>query len=514
VHYGSPRPRQVQAAAFTQGTHIHVAPGQEQHLAHEAWHVVQQKQGRVRATGRVAGLPLNDSEHLEHEASVMGRKALAAAPAPDAIPAAPAPSAIPAAPAPGDGASAAPVQGIFEWLKKKFRSEPDPRAHYGSLDPSDRYKANVLDRIHENERSEDLQFKRWARSYDQAAVDETSASHPVEKAQTATTVGSGVIGKGAEGVGLLGSATGVTTGIGVGGSGLGVVASLLSAASGVRNLATDEKKVKDKALTTGGVLSDLGSATTTAASGLNQASSLGWGFAKSAAPVLDKVAGPVAMARGGIDVVRGTAQASLAGYRRQKLEKIEKQRGRYEGVARFAKQTQTTKVVGGVGTALGGGLALAGGLGIAGLALSNPIGWGLLAGAAGVGAGVAAYRKYRKHSLGKQLDTPEYRDQLEKAGIHVPTDKELQPTSGWQKVKNFFTASTTSSRRYDAVRGHIAQKLAKHEEMGSNFHPDVKAIIKHMGMKERPSESTPLDAEKREKVRQGRAKNIARALEG
>src|SRR5206468_1175241 len=50
VHYNSGRPAQVQAHAFAQGTQIHVGPGQERHVAHEAWHVVQQKQGRVPAT--------------------------------------------------------------------------------------------------------------------------------------------------------------------------------------------------------------------------------------------------------------------------------------------------------------------------------------------------------------------------------------------------------------------------------------------------------------------------------
>ncbi|HCC51392.1 MAG TPA: hypothetical protein DEQ30_04490, partial [Porphyromonadaceae bacterium] len=47
VHYNSGKPAQLQALAYTQGTDIHVAPGQEKHLPHEAWHVVQQKQGRV-----------------------------------------------------------------------------------------------------------------------------------------------------------------------------------------------------------------------------------------------------------------------------------------------------------------------------------------------------------------------------------------------------------------------------------------------------------------------------------
>ncbi|MCA8830315.1 eCIS core domain-containing protein [Hymenobacter pini] len=50
VHYNSSKPAQLQAHAYAQGTDIHLAPGQEQHLPHEAWHVVQQKQGRVQPT--------------------------------------------------------------------------------------------------------------------------------------------------------------------------------------------------------------------------------------------------------------------------------------------------------------------------------------------------------------------------------------------------------------------------------------------------------------------------------
>lgn len=49
VHFNSDKPAQLNAHAYAQGTDIHVAPGQEQHLPHEAWHVVQQKQGRVTA---------------------------------------------------------------------------------------------------------------------------------------------------------------------------------------------------------------------------------------------------------------------------------------------------------------------------------------------------------------------------------------------------------------------------------------------------------------------------------
>lgn len=76
VHRNSDRPAQLQALAYTQGTDIHLAPGQDRHLPHEAWHVVQQMQGRVAATRQLqAGVPLNDDSGLEREADVMGGRA-------------------------------------------------------------------------------------------------------------------------------------------------------------------------------------------------------------------------------------------------------------------------------------------------------------------------------------------------------------------------------------------------------------------------------------------------------
>jgi Poly(ADP-ribose) polymerase catalytic domain/Domain of unknown function (DUF4157) len=72
VHYNSSKPAQIQALAYTQGTEIHVAPGQEKHLPHEAWHVVQQKQGRVKPTLQMKGVGINDDGELEREADLMG----------------------------------------------------------------------------------------------------------------------------------------------------------------------------------------------------------------------------------------------------------------------------------------------------------------------------------------------------------------------------------------------------------------------------------------------------------
>ncbi len=74
AHYKSDKPS-TQALAYTQGTDIHIVPGQERHLPHEAWHVAQQMSGRVEPTTEVGGMPVNDNEDLEREADVMGARA-------------------------------------------------------------------------------------------------------------------------------------------------------------------------------------------------------------------------------------------------------------------------------------------------------------------------------------------------------------------------------------------------------------------------------------------------------
>lgn len=77
VHYNSSKPAQLQAHAYAQGSDIHLASGQEKHLPHEAWHVVQQKQGRVQPTRQLKSkVNINDDAGLEREADIMGAKAL------------------------------------------------------------------------------------------------------------------------------------------------------------------------------------------------------------------------------------------------------------------------------------------------------------------------------------------------------------------------------------------------------------------------------------------------------
>lgn len=74
VHYNSDKPAEYNALAYAEGLNIYIGPGQEEHLAHEVWHVVQQMQGRVKATTKVNGANVNDKKSLEKDADKMGAK--------------------------------------------------------------------------------------------------------------------------------------------------------------------------------------------------------------------------------------------------------------------------------------------------------------------------------------------------------------------------------------------------------------------------------------------------------
>ena len=77
VHYNADKPAQLRAHAYAQGSDIYLGAGQERHLPHEAWHVVQQAQGRVRPTLQMRMGDINDEPALEREADVMGAQAAA-----------------------------------------------------------------------------------------------------------------------------------------------------------------------------------------------------------------------------------------------------------------------------------------------------------------------------------------------------------------------------------------------------------------------------------------------------
>ena len=134
VHRNSAEPARVGALAYAKGSDIHLGPGQEQHLPHEAWHVVQQKQGRVAATMQMQGVGLNDDAGLEHEADLMGARAAAvAAPEPHAT--------APARPARALD-DKAPIQG------KLSRYKPEKPPAWGPVAKLDQM-AGLLDALTE-----------------------------------------------------------------------------------------------------------------------------------------------------------------------------------------------------------------------------------------------------------------------------------------------------------------------------------------------------------------------------
>jgi hypothetical protein len=145
VNFNSPQPAQLNASAFAQGSEIHVGPGQEQHLPHEAWHVVQQKQGRVGATLQMAGVPVNDDQALESEADQMGARAAAGpnaqvAPRQDAL-----------APVPVTGTPT--LQGLFGMEKESrvsirgARSGVIAKGSGFSVEPDNGNKGKILEFI-------------------------------------------------------------------------------------------------------------------------------------------------------------------------------------------------------------------------------------------------------------------------------------------------------------------------------------------------------------------------------
>jgi hypothetical protein len=83
IHANSQKAPEVGALAYTQGKDIHFAPGEynpgsqkgNELIGHELTHVVQQSQGRVKATTQTKGIPVNDDAGLEQEADKMGQKA-------------------------------------------------------------------------------------------------------------------------------------------------------------------------------------------------------------------------------------------------------------------------------------------------------------------------------------------------------------------------------------------------------------------------------------------------------
>lgn len=75
VHRNSDQPAQLNAYAYARDPDIHLAPGQEVHLPHEAWHVAKQAQGRVNPVKQTMGDVVNDDQPLAQTADEVGARA-------------------------------------------------------------------------------------------------------------------------------------------------------------------------------------------------------------------------------------------------------------------------------------------------------------------------------------------------------------------------------------------------------------------------------------------------------
>ena len=74
VFRNSPEPARIGARAYTQQDQIRLGPGQDGSLPHEAWHVVQQAQGRV-SSGLETGPTVVRDPDMESEADSVGNLA-------------------------------------------------------------------------------------------------------------------------------------------------------------------------------------------------------------------------------------------------------------------------------------------------------------------------------------------------------------------------------------------------------------------------------------------------------
>lgn len=68
VYRNSSVPGKMGALAVSEGSNIHLSPGNDKYLMHELGHWVQKKTGRVNTTKVENGVLINDDPELEREA--------------------------------------------------------------------------------------------------------------------------------------------------------------------------------------------------------------------------------------------------------------------------------------------------------------------------------------------------------------------------------------------------------------------------------------------------------------
>ncbi|MDJ0837031.1 MAG: hypothetical protein QNK37_10980 [Acidobacteriota bacterium] len=289
-------------------------------------------------------------------------------------------------------------------------------------------------------------------------------------------------------------AFGVSSGV------IGAGGALLDAGLDIHDMATSDRKKKDKALTGLDVVGNLGKATTSGASSVAKAAKL-FGHTMDYTPV----AAVGSIVTGSANLLSGGIGAGMAHHRMKKLEQARDDMGEHHsdyGLARFAADAQKGKRRSNLLKALGGGATL--GAGIA-LALgAGPVGWGLLAAAGGIGLGIKAYKMYKKHKdATRLLEDPRYLAQLRAAGINTNLDRQLD-NEKWYKQIPFMR----NTRKYNNIRGQVAGKLAAGtaDQGGSRDN-----ILKHLGLKNEYEDSGSMFYDDQRKMH--RKEQIAKMLE-
>ena len=449
VHYNSPKPAQLQAHAYAQGNQIHLATGQEKHLPHEAWHIVQQKQGRVRPTMQFQSkVNINDDAGLEKEADVMGARSLSTA---QRI---------------NEGSRLSSVrthdfvvQGNFikNWYKKAFgiKDEEDQRLlgpHYGSM---------------------------------QVGVDMEEAGEHLEsstagKASTGLTIAQGAasaIGKPFEALSKLSipsKNTDLKIASDLGGAAgiIGAVGSGVSAGLAIHKHLTGSQLAGDKHLLKFEAASSLANIGTSGISSKLAFAGGATGMGQAAFTTLGHVAAPFAGVAGAADLTTGVLGYHAAKDRERDLQGIKRNASNeiVGDIAHLGEDAQETKkktsILKGAKGALGIAGAIALGLG------SGPVGWGLLGAGALVGLGSAAYDAWRKHKHGKQA-------LQEQRHGNIISAQELNDQLDRQSWKEKMTG-TRAMRAHALVRGAAAEKL-----MNGIAIPDEekRAMLNALGLK-------------------------------
>jgi cytochrome c551/c552 len=302
----------------------------------------------------------------------------------------------------------------------------------------------------------------------------------------------------------IGDAGKITGGVG---AGLGVFGSLMEAGLDTHDILTSDERGGDKAVKGLGVIGSLGNAVNAGASGVGQVGEL-LGASGTLTNIAGAVAAPAGIVKGGADLVTGLVGGGMAHYRSNKLQEIQEEGDSNEGIARFASENQWMKAKSNYGKAVGGGLGVLGGATLLAAGLSNPVGWGLLAGAGIVGGGMALYNLYQKHKQGKALESDEYSGALSRGGIEVPDEEMMDRNKSWT---DYF--KTDAMRRRDMVRGQVGKKLAENETKTGEFYnyPDdsLSRIGSRLGVRELDNERGGLvNSSKKDE----RAKSYADAL--